>query len=90
MHQDKVVCSCGKGRYELAFRLSSLCNSSQHSKEPSEEVFHAKYRQEMHTNNTWIIKNHAGFSDRKNASGQSLSPIMYKGIMVLHYCVKTC
>lgn len=82
MYQDKVVCSCGEDRYELAFRLSGLCDSSQHSKEPSEEIFHSRYRQEIRTDNTWIITNHARCSDRKNVSGQSLSPIMYKSITV--------
>lgn len=87
MHQDKVVCLCGEDRYELAFRLPGLCDSSQHSKEPSEEVFHARYRQEIRTDNMLVIKNHARFSDRKNVSGQLLSPFMYKSIMLLHYCV---
>lgn len=69
-----MVRSRGEDRYELAFRL---CDSSQHSKEPSEEVFHPRDRQES-PDKTWIINSHARFSDRRNVSGQSLSPVMCK------------
>lgn len=78
-----MVCSCGE-RIDMSWHLG-LCESSQHSKRPSEEVFHTRYRQEIRTDNMRIIKNHAQFSDRKNVSGQSTTT-MYKS-MILHYCV---
>lgn len=89
MHQAKVVCVCGEDRYELALRLCSVCDSSRHSQEPSGEAFNAMYRQETHTDNTWIILNHALFSARKNVSGGSFILIMYRSVtqLILHYCV---
>lgn len=85
MHQAKVVCVCGEDRYELAFRL---CDSSRHGQEPSGEAFNAMYRQETHTDNTWIILNHALFSARKNVSGGSFI-LVYRSVtqLILHYCV---
>lgn len=88
MHQAKVVL-CGEDRYELAFRLCSVCDSSRHSQEPSGEAFNAMYRQETHTDNTWIILNHPLFTARKNVSGGSFILIMYRSVTqyILHYCV---
>lgn len=84
MHQAKVVCVCGEDRYELAFRL---CDSSQHSREPSEEVGNARYRQETRTDDTWIILNRAQFSARKILSDRSLSLIMYRsGTLMIVLC----
>lgn len=82
MHQAKVTCVCGEDRYELAFRLCGVCDSSRHCQESSEEAFNATYRQETLTDNTWIILNHAPFSSRKNLSDESFI-LMYRSVTLL-------
>lgn len=77
-------------RIDTSWHLDcSVCDSSRHSQEPSGEAFNAMYRQETHTDNTWIILNHALISARKNVSGGSFILIMYRSVtqLILHYCV---